>query len=90
MERLIPFEYKSKSIRVVMVGDEPWFVAKDVCEALELSKYRDAVAKLDDDERASIVVDTPGGPQKMTAVNEPGLYKLIFASHKSEAKSFQR
>ncbi|WP_035462505.1 Bro-N domain-containing protein [Alicyclobacillus macrosporangiidus] len=90
MERLIPFEYKEKTVRVVMVDGEPRFVAKDVCEVLEISKYRDAVAKLDDDERMSITVDTPGGPQKMTAVNEPGLYKLIFTSHKSEAKSFQR
>ena len=42
-------------------------------EALSIEKYRDAVARLDDDERGSLVVDTLGGNQEMTALNESGL-----------------
>lgn len=84
------FEYESKPVRTVLVGGEPWFVAKDVCEVLDISKHRDAVARLDDDERGPVLVDTPGGPQQMIAVNEPGLYALIMTSRKPEARQFKR
>ena len=77
-------------IRSVMVNGEPLFVAKDVCEVLGLSKYRDAFSRLDEDERVSIKVDTLGGPQDMVAVNESGLYTLIFQSRKPEAKTFRK
>ena len=68
----------------------PAFVAKDVCLALGIGKYRDAVSTIDDDERGSVVVDTPGGKQQMTTVTEPGFYKLVMRSRKPEAKAFQR
>lgn len=55
----------------------PAFVAKDVCLALGIGKYRDAVSTIDDDERGSVLVDTPGGKQQMTTVTEPGFYKLV-------------
>ena len=77
-------------IRNAMVNGEPWFVAKDICDALGISKYRDAIARLDEDERMSIFVDTPGGGQSMTSVNESGLYLLIFQSRKSESKAFRK
>ncbi len=69
---------------------EPMFVAKDVCSVLGISKYRDAIASLDEDEGCPVVVDTLGGAQKMTAVTEPGFYKLVMRSRKPEAKAFQR
>lgn len=69
---------------------EPMFVAKDVCSVLGISKYRDAISSLDEDEGCPVVVDTPGGAQKMTAVTEPGFYKLVMRSRKPEAKAFQR
>ena len=78
------------AIRVSTVEGEPWFVAKDVCDALGISKYRDAVSRLDDDERGSVLVDTLGGAQETSTVSEPGLYKLIMRSRKPEAKAFQR
>ena len=78
------------AIRVSTVEGEPWFVAKDVCDALGTSKYRDAVSRLDDDERGSVLVDTLGGAQETSTVSEPGLYKLIMRSRKPEAKAFQR
>lgn len=70
--------------------DEIWFVAKDVCKILGIRKYRDAISRLDDDERVSILVDTLGGKQQMTAVNESGLYSLVFMSRKPEAKKFRK
>ena len=69
---------------------EPMFVAKDVCSVLGISKYRDAMASLDEDEGCPVIVDTPGGKQQMTAVTEPGFYKLVMRSRKPEAKAFQR
>ena len=68
----------------------PAFVAKDVCLALGIGKYRDAVSTIDDDERGSVLVDTPGGRQQMTTVTEPGFYKLVMRSRKPEAKAFKR
>ena len=69
---------------------EPMFVAKDVCAALGLGNSRQALARLDDDEKGVISTDTPGGEQQMQAVNEPGLYVLVLSSRKPEAKAFKR
>ena len=78
-------------IRNVVIDGEPLFVAKDVCEVLDIKFYRDVVARLDDDEKGgSVIVDTPGGKQSMTTVNESGLYHLIFQSRKPEAKAFRK
>lgn len=78
-------------IRSVVVNGEPLFVAKDVCEVLDIEKHRNAVLRLDDDEKGSpVVVDTLGGPQSMATVNESGLYALIFQSRKPEAKAFRK
>ena len=84
------FQYKNNQVRVIEKDGEPWFVAKDVCEILDISKYRDAITKLDDDERVSVKVDTLGGEQMMTAISESGLYTLIMRSNKPETKSFRR
>lgn len=69
---------------------EPWFVAKDVCTALEVKNSRDAIARLDDDEKGVVLIDTPGGEQQMQAVNEAGLYALVLSSRKPEAHAFKR
>lgn len=71
-------------------GGEPMFVAKDVCAALGLGNSRQALSRLDDDEKGVISTDTPGGEQQMQAVNEAGLYVLVLSSRKPEAKAFQR
>ena len=84
------FEFKGCEVRTIIRDGEPWFVAKDVCEVLGISKYRDVVGNMDEDERESMIVDTPGGKQNMLVVNEPGLYRLIFSSTKEEAKIFKR
>lgn len=78
------------TVRVAEHNGEPWFVAKDVCDALGINKHRDAVSRLDSDERESVLVDTPGGKQEVSAVSEPGFYKLVLKSRKPEAKAFQR
>ena len=67
-----------------------WFVASDVCAALEISNNRDAIGSLDDDEKGVGITDTPGGRQKMAIITEPGLYSLVLRSRKPEAKLFKR
>lgn len=91
MEALKLFENPEfGKIRVVEKDGEPWFVAVDVCRALELGNSRQALTRLDDDEKGVISTDTPGGTQEMSIVNEPGLYTLVLGSRKPEAKAFKR
>ena len=77
-------------VRVVDVDGEPWFVARDVCECLELGNPRTSIALLDEDEKGVHTMDTPGGAQEMSIVSEAGLYSLILRSRKPEAKAFKR
>lgn len=77
-------------VRTVLRDGEPWFVAADVCKALELGNVSRAVERLDDDEKGITPIHTLGGEQEMLIVNEPGLYTLILGSRKAEAKAFKR
>ena len=77
-------------IRTVVIDGEPWFVAVDVCRALEIVNSSDALTRIDEDEKGVVLTDTPGGKQEVTTVNEPGLYSLVLGSRKPEAKVFKR
>lgn len=78
------------SIRTILKDGEPWFVAADVCGALEIRNNRDAIERLDADEKGVALTDTLGGQQEMTIVSESGLYALVLGSRKPEAKAFKR
>ena len=93
VETALVFNYgenENAPIRVQVINGETWFVAKDVCDNLGINKYRDAFTRLDDDERVYVLVDTLGGPQRVVAVNESGLYSLVFQSRKPGAKKFRK
>ena len=77
-------------VRIIPVDGELMFVAKDVCDCLEITKHRDAISRLDSDERGSVKLDTPGWKQDIAAINEYGLYSLVLSSRKPEAKDFKR
>lgn len=77
-------------IRAINQDGEPWFVAADVCKALELGDTHKAVERLDADEKDRNSIPTLGGMQEMTIINEPGLYSLVLGSRKPEAKAFKR
>ena len=81
------FDYKGSVVRTVEKDSEVWFVAKDVCDILELSNPTVAVQELDEDERAKYNLGRQG---EANIINEPGMYKLIFKSRKAEAKEFTR
>ena len=78
------------AVRSILLGGEPWFVAADVCKALELEKTNRALSRLDDDEKGAHSVSTPGGRQRMSIISESGLYSLILGSRKPEARAFKR
>lgn len=79
------------NVRVIKQNGEPWFVAKDVCDCLDISNSRQALSRLDNDEKNSVILNdgTPGNPEK-SIVNEYGLYNLVLSSRKPEAKEFKR
>ena len=87
---LIPFEFEGRPVRVVTIEGEAWFVAADVCAILEHGNPRQVVSRLDDDEKGVHTMDTPGGQQKVTVINEGGLYSLILTSRKESAKRFKK
>lgn len=93
VETLQVFNYgenKNAPVRVQVINNQTWFVAKDVCSNLGIEHHRDALTRLDDDERGSVLLDTLGGIQQMSAVNESGLYSLVFQSRKPGAKKFRK
>ena len=84
------FEFKGHDVRTIMRDGYPWWVAKDVCDVLELDN-RETPRKLDDDEVGKThITDSTGRDQEMSIVSEPGLYSLILRSRKPEAKEFKR
>ena len=83
--------YGEKPIRMTTdESGETWWVAKDVCDVLEIQNIAQAVGRLDEDEKGICSTDTPGGSQEVNTVNEFGLYALILGSRKPEAKAFKR
>lgn len=93
MTNVIPMNFRDNLVRVVHRdddADEPWFVGKDVCAVLEISKHHQALDRLDDDERGTCTVGTPSGSQEMIVVSEPGVFRLIFTSRKPQAEEFKR
>lgn len=89
--KLMIFENEAfGKVRTLTIGGEAWFVAADVCKALELGNPSMTVERLDDDEKGISTIDTLGGKQRMAIINEPGLYSLVITSRKPEAKAFKR
>ena len=84
------FTFSAQTVRVVLRDDEPWFVAADVCAALDLGNTHRAIDRLDDDEKGVTSINTHGGAQAMSIVSESGLYSLVLGSRKPEAKPFKK
>ena len=92
MAKLATFSFGNQEVRTATdEHGEVWFVANDICAALELMNPHDALAKhVDQEDLAKRDTLTPGGLQKLNHVNESGLYALIFGSRKESAKRFKR
>lgn len=91
MNEVTVFSFQNQhEIRTVVRDGEPWFVAKDICDILELTDVSQTVQSLDDDEKGTYSIRTLGGNQRMSVVSESGLYTLVFKSRKPEAKAFRK
>ena len=91
MQELMIFRNeKFGEIRTLEINNEPYFVAKDICEILEIKNSRQALTRLEEDEKADVILNDGSQNRNMSAVNEYGLYNLILASRKKEAKEFKR
>lgn len=77
-------------IRTITKNNEIMFVAADVCKALDINNPRQAVSRLDDDERNTVILNDGIGNPNKNVVNEYGLYNLVLTSRKPEAKTFKR
>ena len=90
MSILAVFNYNQSEVRTMTINNEPWFVAQDVCNILEIINVSQALGRLDDDEKGIYSGDTLGGKQDLLCVSECGLYSLVLGSRKPEAKPFKR
>jgi anti-repressor protein len=88
MNDLTRFNFNGWDVRAVVIENDPWFVAVDVCNVLGLGNPTEAVRPLDFDEKSTLRI-SEGGPEA-NIVNEAGLYTFIIRSNKSEAKAFRK
>ena len=80
---------ESHEVRIQVIGGEPWFCLKDVCEILSVSVASPSRFQMDMEGVTKNVTPTKGGKQQLVYVNEPNLYRVIFRSNKTEARQFQ-
>lgn len=91
MNTLQTFQFEEQEVRTQIIDNEPWFVGKDVADILGYKRTADAVRQhVDSEDKGVGEIQTPGGIQKMTVVNESGLYALIFGSKLESATKFKR
>ena len=92
---IILFDYKDIKVRTVVIDGEVWFVAKDICDILDIANSRDAISNLSDKMKLTLqgkeslvaLTDDPNITQ-LSLISEPGMYKLVFKSRKPEAERF--
>jgi len=97
MNAIATFDFEDVPVRTVEIDGEPWFIGSDVCRCLSLTNPSMAMGRLADDERREVNLNTlstnegiRAGNPNAVAVNEPGVYRLIFESRKPEAERFRR
>lgn len=91
MNKLELFNFRTQQVRTVLIENDPWFVGKDIATILGYAKTADAVRKhIDKEDKGVFVLETPGGKQPVTIINESGLYSLILSSKMPDAKVFKR
>lgn len=90
MPNIIPFHFKATEVRTIEKDNLIWFIASDVAKALGYRGAETLTRILDDDEKGTHNMCTPGGNQQLTVINESGLYHAVLKSRKPEAKPFRK
>lgn len=78
------------SVRTIIIGNEPWFVASDIAKSLGYRMASDLTRRIDEEDKGTHLVSTPRGEQNMTVINESGLYEAILGSKITTAKKFKK
>lgn len=85
------FNFEENQVRTITdENGDVWFVAKDVCDVLEINNVSQALSRLDDDEKLTSLLMIEGQNREILMINESGLYSLVMTSRKSEAKRFKK
>lgn len=90
------FDFKSQKVRILNINGEPWFVAKDLCDILDIGNPSQALSRLDADEKQDlpynliIILNDNPDTKRLLAVSESGMYALVLTSRKPEAKPFRK
>lgn len=84
MNALATFNYGSKAVRIVDIDGAPWFIAKDICDCLDLENVSRATENLDEDDKGMTTAHTPGGKQSLLIISEPGMYELTLNDNKNK------
>lgn len=87
--KVIPFRFERRDVRTLLIDDQPWFFAVDICASLALNDTNKALIGLDEDEKREHE-QYSGSGRKPVLINESGLYSLILRSRKAEAKRFKK
>lgn len=91
MNEIQTFNFEDHGVRSLLIDETPWFIGKDVAQALGYSNSRDAISRhVDQEDKEVVKHDTLGGVQNITIINESGIYALIFGSKLESAKRFKR
>ncbi len=85
---VVPFQFGENEVRTLLIDNEPWFVARDVCEILGLENITNALVRIPDNHKGVNSINTLGGKQEMKIISEPGLYRLVLRSDKPQAEPF--
>jgi anti-repressor protein len=79
------FPYKGTDVRTFTKDGEPWFAGKDVCAVFGDKNHNRSLSRVSDEDKAAFTIDTSGGKQNITFVNETGLYDLLFSMQPQRA-----
>lgn len=91
MNEVEAFNFESNEVRTLMIDNKPWFVGKDVADALGYSASRNALSKhVDSDDKLTHQISASGQKREMVLINESGVYSLIFGSKLDSAKRFKK
>ncbi len=90
MSNVIPFQFDNITIRAIEIDGAPWFIGKDIAEALGYANAADAVSKHCKGVAKRYPLQTAGGLQEVRIINEPDLYRLIVKSQLPDAQRFER
>lgn len=88
MDAVTVFNFNQSQVRTVIRNGEPWFVAKDVCDILEINNDRQALVRIPEQHKGVSQADTLGGKQRISVISESGLYRLVLRSDKPQAEPF--